>query len=398
MAQSRPTRLLPSTAPPSADAGIVDDPDLPTLLAQSVVRLADSLGCERVTIWGRGSHGTPTVIAASLQGPGTLSPSEEALAALEALEGATDLGAEGIARALGELSERDGLSAAAPLASSSHGTVAFLLAGGSRDPAGGVRPRTLAALESAARRLALPVAAALAAGRLARLDTEVQRLNRLATLGELAAEIVHEIRNPLVSLKTFVDLLPERADDPEFHRSFFELAREELRRIERLLDLVLEQARPSAGMAQEASDPATAIRSVFRLVERRAGQSEVEIELDLPERLPPVVLGEDALRQVLLNLLQNAVEVSPARGRVHVSARTTADSLLVEVGDEGPGVPPHLRDQIFDPFVTTRRLGSGLGLAISRRMVDEVGGTITLADAPSGGSVFRLELPIRRPA
>jgi signal transduction histidine kinase len=394
VAESRSTLAPPAAAPPDAHATVVDDPDLPTLLAEAVVRLADRTGCERVTIWGRGSDGTPTVVAASLEGPGSLSPSEDVLVALEALERAKDLGAEGVARPLAELPRRDGLNAAAPLTTSSHGAVAFLLAGGSRDPAGRVRPRTLAALESAARRLALPVAAALATRRLARLDAEVRRLDRLATLGDLAAEIVHEIRNPLVSLKTFVELLPERADDPEFRQSFFELAREELRRVERLLDLVLEQARPAAEPSREPSDPTGAIRAVERLMSRRAAQSEIEIELELPASLPPVEVGEDALRQVLLNLLLNALEASPPRRRIRMGAWTTAGSVVVEVEDEGAGVPAGLQDRIFEPFVTTRRGGSGgLGLAISRRIVVEAGGNLTLLDAPGGGSLFRVELP-----
>jgi len=351
VAQIRSTFAPPATAPTPADASLVDDPDLPTLLAEAVVRLADGTGCERVTIWGRGADGTPTVVAASLEGPGSLSPSEDVLVALEALERATDLGVEGVARPLTELSKRDGLSAAAPLATSSHGAVAFLLAGGSRDPAGRVRPRTLAALESAARRLALPVAAALAKRRLARLDAEVQRLDRLATLGDLTTEIVHEIRNPLVSLKTFVDLLPERADDAEFRESFFELARDELRRVERLLDLVLEQARPGAEPSREESDPAAAIRSVERLTTRRAAQSEIEIKLELPEGLPPVELGEDSLRQVILNLLLNALEASPPSGRIRVGAWMTAGSVVGEA-----------RDQALDDR-STKRCGRGVSEA-----------------------------------
>ncbi len=211
---------------------------------------------------------------------------------------------------------------------------------------------------------------------------------------DLAVEIVHEIRNPLVSLKTFVDLLPERADDPEFRQSFYELAREELRRVERLLDLVLEQARPAAESSPEESDPSAAIHSVERLMARRAAQSEIEIEIELPESLPPVALGEDALRQVILNLLQNAVEASPPRGRIHIGAWRAAGSVVIEVEDEGAGVPARLQDRIFEPFVTTRRGGSGgLGLAISRRIVDEAGGNLTLRDAPGGGSLFRVELP-----
>jgi signal transduction histidine kinase len=157
---------------------------------------------------------------------------------------------------------------------------------------------------------------------------------------------------------------------------------------------VLEQARPGAEPSREESDPAAAIRSVERLTTRRAAQSEIEIKLELPEGLPPVELGEDSLRQVILNLLLNALEASPPHGRIRVGAWTTAGSVVVEVEDEGAGVPAGLQERIFEPFVTTRRRGSGgLGLAISRRIVVEAGGNLTLLDAPGGGSLFRVELP-----
>ena len=167
--------------------------------------------------------------------------------------------------------------------------------------------------------------------------------------------------------------------------------------MERLLDVVLEQARPSPEPGAEApSDPAAAIRSIALLLERRAAQSEVAIELRLAEPLPPVALEDDALRQVLLNLAQNAVEASPRGGRVRIEASVAAASLVVEVEDEGAGVPEELRQRIFEPFVSTRQRGSGgLGLAISRRIVEEAGAQIALVDLAGGGSCFRLELPLR---
>jgi signal transduction histidine kinase len=162
---------------------------------------------------------------------------------------------------------------------------------------------------------------------------------------------------------------------------------------------VLEQARPARESPEEESSPANAIHAVSRLLARRATLAEIELELEVPEDLPSVGLDEDALRQVVLNLLQNAIEASPLRGRVRIDARRAGGSVVVEVADEGPGVPNELRERIFEPFVSTRRSGSGgLGLAISRRIVDEAGGRITLLDAPEGGSVFRVELPAATPA
>lgn len=383
-------------APPreSAQARLASDPDLQTLLGQAVSRLADETGCERVAAWSQDAQRGPAVLAARFDGPCTLAAPEAALRALAELPRATDLGAAGLPEPLASLPGEHGLSAAVPVRAGTLGAVAFLLAGGSRDPAGRVRPRTLAALEAAARRLALPAGAALAAQRLARLDTEVRRLDRLAALGERVAEIVHEIRNPLVSVKTFLQLLPDRAGDPEFRRSFFEVAGEELRRVERLLDVVLEHARPVEPAAETASASVPpALASLARLVSHGAARAGTVLEIDAPEALPAAAIPEDALRQVVLNLLTNALAASPEGGRVRVLARERESAIEIAVEDAGRGVPPALREKIFEPFFSTRadRPG-GLGLAISKRIVEEAGGSITVEAAPGGGSRFRVVL------
>ncbi len=371
------------------------DPDLQTLFARAVVRIADETGCERVVAWSRDAEDRPLVLAACWDGPCTLAPDAAALRALEALPRATDLGAAGVRPPLAGLPRESGLAAAACVRAGTFGPTAFLLAGGARDPAGRVRPRTLAALDAAAQRLALPVGAALAAQRLARLDTEVRRIDRLAALGERVAEIVHEIRNPLVSVKTFLQLLPDRAHDPEFCQSFFEVAGEELRRVERLLDVVLEHARPAEVGAEDARAPVgPTLAALARLVSHGAARAGVELEVHATEALPAAAIRVDALRQVVLNLLANALAVSPAGARVRHAARERGDALEIAVEDAGPGVPPALRERIFEPFFSTRadRPG-GLGLAISKRIVEEAGGTLAVEDAPGGGSRFRVTLP-----
>jgi signal transduction histidine kinase len=376
-------------------APLASDPDLQTLLARAVVRLADETGCARVAAWSRDAQGRPLVLAARWDGPCTLAPDDAALRALEALARATDLGAAGVDPSLAALPREAGLAAAACLRAGTFGPVAGLLAGGPQDPAGRVRPRTLAALDAAAQRLALPVGAALAAQRLARLDAEVRRIDRLAALGERVAEIVHEIRNPLVSVKTFLQLLPDRAHDPEFRQSFFEVAGEELRRVERLLDVVLEHARPAEAGAGDACAPvAPTLAALARLVSHGAARAGVELEVDAADALPDAAIGVDALRQVVLNLLSNALAVSPAGTRVRLAAHERGTALEIDVEDAGPGVPPALRERIFEPFFSTRadRPG-GLGLAISKRIVEEAGGSIAVEDAPGGGSRFRVSLP-----
>jgi signal transduction histidine kinase len=266
-----------------------------------------------------------------------------------------------------------------------------------RDPSGhGV---VLAALgdspsPSAAEIAALAASASL--GRLARLDAEVRRLDRLAALGELVAEIVHEIRNPLVSVKTFLQLLPERAAEPEFQGRFREVAAEELRRIERLLDLVLAHARP--GTATRESDHTLlsgSCQSVLQLVSHRA--ADLGISLELAGASPPlrVALSDDALRQVVLNLVLNALDVTPRGGRVRLALAAAGGQAELRVEDEGPGVPEALRERVFEAFYSSKPgAPGGLGLAITRRIVEEAGGSIAaLAGEPAGGC-FRVCLPL----
>ncbi len=359
-------------------------------------RLAGATRCTRIAAWGRGPDGAPQVLAARIEGAALTEPPPGALEAATRLAGAWDLGASDTPPPLQALADQ-GFSAVAPIRTAEHeGAVGLLLLGGPAEPLGRVRPRTLAALGAAAERLRGPFLAAASAARLARLDLEVQRLDRLAALGGLVAEIVHEIRNPLVSVKTFLQLLPERESDPEFTESFLAVAREELQRIERLLGVVLQHGRPPrADRAPARGDLAEALESVTQLVRFRADDQELTLEAELPGRLPPVTLGPDALRQVLLNLALNAIEASPRSGTVRVTAARSGGRLRIRVEDEGDGIPPALRPHLFTPFFSTKtERPGGLGLAITARILEEAGGGIRAADRPGGGTRMEVTLPL----
>src|SRR5262249_53312778 len=162
-------------------------------------------------------------------------------------------------------------------------------------------------LDACARRVEPLLRAALAHTRLSRLDADVCRLDRLVALGTLVAEVVHEGRNPLVSVKTFLQLLPERRDDPEFLQSFLDIAGDRLRRSERLLALLLDQASPRLPVPNSAAgcDIAPTAISVERLVSHRAAAAGIRFETDVPADLATDAIGPDELRQVLLNLVLN---------------------------------------------------------------------------------------------
>lgn len=368
--------------------------DVQSVLAGAVQQLRRTTGCARSVAWLAGPDGAPGVCAADYVGAPPVSPTRAEFDALAGLERASDLRAAGAAPALRALAERHACCAAAPLLARTGGTLAVLLVGLGEE---GVRPRTLADLDSVARQLAAPFAAALAVTRLRQVDAEVQRLDRLATLGGLAAEIAHEVRNPLVSIKTFLQLLPERRDDPDFFTRFFDVVSDEMRRMERLLDLMIDHARPRSGGHEPGPAPlAEVLASIVELISHRAITRGVSVETDLEQGLPEVDLGEDALRQLLLNLALNAVAATPEGGRVRLLGRRRDQGVELAVEDQGPGVPVDLRATLFEPFFTTRRdRPGGLGLSICRRIAEEAGGAIAIADAPDGGARFQVWLRAR---
>jgi signal transduction histidine kinase len=373
--------------------------DLQNLLAGAVQRLRATTRCDSVVGWAVRDDGSPYVAAAVFSGPPPVPPDRDAITTVATLRGAADLGAPELPDPVRALEERYACRAAAPITTGDGRPLAALLMGGSSAALGGptrgaVRPRTLAALDGAAQRLSGPLTAAFAARRLSQLDEEVRRIDRLAALGALSAEIAHEVRNPLVSVKTFLQLLPERRDDPEFLTSFFDVVTDEVERMERLLDTVLAHARPQAAASNPAPDSARVIATVVDLLRHRAQARGVAVASETEAGLPTVAVSEDRLRQVLLNLTMNAIDATPEDGTVRLRAHAAGDGVELVVSDEGPGIPEDSRTRVFEPFFSGRsdRPG-GLGLAICRRIAEEAGGTIRVVDGRSGGAEFRVNLP-----
>jgi signal transduction histidine kinase len=382
--------------------------DLPAVLARQVAALADATGASRIVAWGRGPTGAVEVLAARIEGPALLPPSEAAWQAFAALPGPTDL-TEPDDPTLTKLATEYGVAAAAPLRGEEREPIALLLVGAAK---GTAQPRLLAALAAAVARSLRPAATAAALERLGRLDTEVQRIDRLAAVGGLLAEIVHEIRNPLVSVKTFLHLESERRElgpqdgerssppqnSPDLESAEFrDVAIEELRRIERLLEAVSQHARPPrAANAEAIGEVDAALHSVAQLAALRAVARGVTVAVESAEAIAPAAIAGDALRQVLLNLALNAIEATPRGGSVRIAAREGDDGVEIVVEDEGPGIPDELLTRLFEPFVSTKAQPSGLGLAITQRLVEDVGGAITASSRETGGARFCVTLPLAR--
>ena len=392
----RPTSATHPRAMPGRSPAPSDMDDLQSLLGSALQRLVAATGATRAAAWSAALGSAPRVVAAVGPEPPARAPSAAEYASLAALAHATDLREAATPDPARAAILRDGYTAAVPIAIVAGTPAAVLLLGKATAESARVRPRTLAALDATAQRIEGPLLGALAGARLARLDADVRRLDRLAALGGLVAEIVHEVRNPLVSVKTFLQLLPERRDDPEFLQSFLDIAGDELVRIERLLDLVLDHAspRPPTPAQDGCCKVADVVAAVLRLVAHRAAAAGVQLATDVAAALPACRLAPDALRQVLLNLTLKALDATPANGDVRITARSLGRVVQIDVEDRGPGIPRALRRRLFEPFFSTKsERPGGLGLAISLRIIDEAAGTLVISNRSGGGSRFRIRLP-----
>jgi signal transduction histidine kinase len=225
------------------------------------------------------------------------------------------------------------------------------------------------------------------------------RADRLASLGTLAAGLAHEIRNPLVAIKTFTQLLPERFDDEEFRNYFTSVAAGEIDRISTLITELLEFSRPSGPFFQQENLNGI-LDKMITLIKTEAKQKELEIETTLADDLPTVTVDKEQIKQVFINILLNAIQATPEKGTISIVTRKIAKSngapgfVQVEISDTGIGIPEEELDKIFTPFFTTRAKGSGLGLAITHQIIQEHEGTIDVRSAVHKGTTFSINLPI----
>lgn len=217
-------------------------------------------------------------------------------------------------------------------------------------------------------------------------ETEMFERRHLAVLGELSAVMAHEIRNPLSSLKGHAQLLREvtQPGEPAFRKA--EIIIDEAVRLETLTSGLLDFAR-SGQPRLETVDPRVPIRSALDAL----GSPQVEVrDTTAPTtwRLDPV-----RVQQALTNLVDNAMQASPAPGTVTVTVLKNGDELVYEVADHGPGVSAEQRERVFDPFVTGRTRGTGLGLSVVKKVAEMHGGRVDLEVGPAGGSRFRIHIP-----
>jgi signal transduction histidine kinase len=222
-----------------------------------------------------------------------------------------------------------------------------------------------------------------------------RRLDRFASIGNLSAVIAHEIRNPLTGVRTTIQFVGSKLEAPL--RAELSEVITELDRIEQFTTDLLQFARPKA-LERISGDVNQVIEKLLDTLSAQLEKAGVTVKRDLTPDLPRIPMDPDAMHQVLLNILKNAIEAMPEGGplRVATSSRRYRSRTAVEiaVSDVGCGIPEEHLDRIFDPFFTTKPSGTGLGLAISLQLVREQGGRVTVRNRSQGGVTFRLSFPV----
>ena len=230
----------------------------------------------------------------------------------------------------------------------------------------------------------------------AHFSVKAQRAEQLATVGLLGASLAHEIRNPLVSIKAFVQLLPQHYQDPTFREKFFRLIGDEVMRIDRLTEQLLDLASPRVYSAQ-VIELHPVLRSSLELVAAKAVDKRIPFLTDFQAAPDLVYTDASAAKQVLLNLCFNAiqaVEAHPGERWVRISTRNVGNGVEVLLEDSGPGIAPEIRPRLFQPFQSTKSSGFGLGLAICSDILAGLDATITVDPAlPGRGATFRIVFP-----
>jgi signal transduction histidine kinase len=223
--------------------------------------------------------------------------------------------------------------------------------------------------------------------------TQMSRAEHLATLGELATGLAHEIRNPLAGIAGVIEIIGRDLPQSSPAHEMVKDVRLEINQINRILTDLLETARPHPPQLMK-SNLNTTVEHAVMLARQQVISKPIRIEFQKNPGLPEVEHDSDQIHQVLLNLLLNAAQAIDNTGSIRVSIDAEDDCAVVTVTDTGRGMTEHQLAQIFRPFYTTRSNGTGLGLSLVRRIVDDHHGQIDVASQPGNGSTFRVMLPI----
>jgi len=243
--------------------------------------------------------------------------------------------------------------------------------------------------------------------RVEQLEERERLRDRLAALGEMAAAIAHEVKNPLAGIEVMAGILKRQlTESPDAQNILADIIKE-AKMANVIVQEVLAFVRPLRLQVEDVS-LGDVVRDAVTMAESHWQKGKIEIRVEVPESLRPIQGDPHQLRQIFTNFVTNAFEAMNGAGTIEITAvaidgeeeSTTAEQtpgpmVMITITDTGPGIPPEVMDRIFSPFFTTKPQGSGLGLAIVRKIVDAHDGRIDVGQRPGGGTVFRVSLPVR---
>lgn len=222
-----------------------------------------------------------------------------------------------------------------------------------------------------------------------RLEKQIYNSEKLALVGELAAGSAHEIRNPLTIIQGFLQLMNASLDEEELKKFHVPLILEELDRINQIVEEMLMLAKPGVPQMTEM-DLQELIRGILPLF---SGNLPSNVSLSVDVHSVQVMVDAAQFKQVFYNLFRNSLEAMGEQGKIRLFSKLTEEEVHIYVDDDGPGISDELKDDIFEPFVSTKKKGTGLGLAIIRRIIESHQGRITLVDKEERGTRFKISLP-----
>jgi len=241
--------------------------------------------------------------------------------------------------------------------------------------------------------------------RIKELEQEKSWIQRLAFLGEVAAGLAHEIKNPLVSIKTFAELLPEKYDNHEFRYSFSRIVSQEIERINRLLAELLNFSKNSP-LSCETVDMTSLMDEILLLLSPQIDAHKIRVFRHYDPVVPAVWADRNQLKQAVFNICLNSIQAMPEGGELRVSvlsvpaaddesagAVAPGGKVKILIEDTGVGISAHQKDKVFDPFFTTKADGVGIGLSISHKIIGDHGGTIQIRSGDGEGAAFEICLP-----
>jgi PAS domain S-box-containing protein len=231
-------------------------------------------------------------------------------------------------------------------------------------------------------------------------EEEKRRIERLASIGAFMSGIAHEIKNPLVAIKTLAELLPEQYDDEEFRETFTKVTLNEVDRIDTLVRR-LRSLSSGSTVPLHPLNVLAPLEETLSLISGELTRHHIKVAREYQSPVPPIMGDHDQLKQVFVNLCLNSIEAMGKNGTLMVTVESQGKhagqrpELIVQIADTGPGIPAEYLSTIFDPFVTFKEQGTGLGLAICRGIIDYHRGSIAAANSSEGfGAVFTVKLPV----